>query len=1472
MRGVTISPLAAYLPYDRRVALARGETLPEHTRGAALFADISGFTALTESLVQSLGAARGAEELMRQVNAVYDALIAHVHAYRGSVIGFAGDAVTCFFEEKYQGISSKSDTDTANSYFLLPASSFRAVACALAMQTAMRAFPQLAIKIGVATGPARRFVVGDPQIGLIDTLAGETIRQMARAQALAAQGEVVLAASALNVIASKAKQSPIRSTEIPSDYAQGGALDENRPRNDTNAPFAILHELTTPIDPAPWEELPADALSDTQIRPWILPALYERLAAGQEQFTLELRAATALFVQFQELDYDHDAEAGAKLDAYIRHAQRVLQRYDGNIIQLTIGDKGSFFYVVFGAPIAHDDDPYRAIQAARDLISHPQSLISKSIGIAGGQMRVGAYGSAARRAYGAIGNATNLAARLMQAARSGEIHCDYNVYRAASKRVAFEALLPIRVKGKVGLVRVYRPTLETPRRVVSTAAIIGRRAEIAAIEKLLDDVQAGATRVLIIEGEAGIGKSRLVDELKRTARERGLTGLLGAGQSIEQQTPYGAWRDVFNSYFDLDHVTTASERRARVKALALQIIPEHAQRFPVLNDVLGLDIPENDLTQSLDANLRQQNVMLVLTALVRAWTNERPLILVLEDAHWLDSLSWQLVAHLVRALALTNAPLLCVLVNRPLGEDSADQKVFAELRARNLTQSLTLSALAPDEIVALIANRLNVAPDALPAPLVELVQARANGNPFFAEELVFNLRDHRIITVDTSTEDAPRIALTSDLETAQRALPDTLHGLILARIDRLPPERQFVVKVATVIGRAFAFAPLHHVVTRYMTMSAASLNDHLTALTKADFTFLETLEPDLTYLFKHIITQEGAYQTLLFAQRRELHRAVAEWYESSGEWSVVGGQKISSLPTVHYPLLAHHYRYAEVVEKERHYARLAGEAAAKVYANDAAVSYLSRALELTPADDVAARRDLLLAREAIYHVQGKRPAQAADLDALAQIDEARTQAQVWLRRARLAVETGDYAAAVMHAQATREAALRAHAEALAVAGEIEWGRALARQAKHTEARERLAHALAHAQGVAPELQPDCFHVLGMILSEQGEYAQAQNYFEQALQLRQTSGDRRGEGNVLHSLGNIALFRADYARASECYQNAIAIFRLIGARADEGTTLGNLGTVALYQADYAQAASCYTTALLIARETGNRRGESNMLGNLGIVARYRGEYARAIAYAEQSIAIDRALGHQQGIGRGLSSLGETARMMGDYARAQEYYTQAVTLARAAGVRRSESIALGNLGLVALAQHEYARAVEYCAAALALARQLGDRDRIGYALDGLANALLAVGKAYDAQAAMQQAIALRRELGQAALTMESMAGLARIYLAQDKFAEAQTVVQDILAYWDRTHSFDAANEPLQILFTCYRALAASSHARASEILQAAFEHLRHRLAQIPDSAMRRATLARVPHYREILAAYAAYTQMPLDQAIDAAMNAR
>jgi len=442
-RQAAAETVAVYIPMDRRQALARGKTLPEHTRGAAVLADISGFTPLTEALAKELGLQRGAEEITRQLNRVYGALIDEVHRYGGSVIGFSGDAITCWFDDdKRSNVPGMA--------------ALRAVACALAMQAALRqlgrmstpagAAIELAIKVAVAAGPTRRFLVGDPSILNIEVLAGQTLDELALGEHVASRGEVLVQAAIVEALGPRISVA---------DWRSDPATDKR---------FAIVSGLAAPAPTAPWPDLASETLAEEQIRPWVLSSVYERVRGGKSAFLSELRPAAVLFLSFAGIDYDAEADAGAKLDTFVRWVQAVLAQYDGALLQLTIGDKGSYLYGSFGAPIAHDDDAVRAVAAALEMLSPPphlQFVQGIRIGLAYGQMHAGAYGGTSQHTYGVQGDKTNLAARLMQAASAGSILCDEAIYHAAKSRLQFISLASLTVKGKAEPVAVYQPISAT---------------------------------------------------------------------------------------------------------------------------------------------------------------------------------------------------------------------------------------------------------------------------------------------------------------------------------------------------------------------------------------------------------------------------------------------------------------------------------------------------------------------------------------------------------------------------------------------------------------------------------------------------------------------------------------------------------------------------------------------------------------------------------------------------------------------------------------------------------------------------------------------------------------------------------------------------------------------------------------------------------------------------------------------------
>jgi len=1252
--------LAAYVPPAvARAALRHSRPSLSHVPradrflAAVLFADVSGFTPLTEALAQK--GPEGAEELTRLLNAYFGRMIALVEAEGGEVVKFGGDAVTVIFPARQEalGVATR-----------------RAWQAAQAMQSAMTDFATLetsvgpvtlGMKIGIGAGEILAARVGGVRERWEYVIAGDPVRQVALAEHQAGRGEVLLSPEAEAVIAHRAVAS-------------------------------------RPLPPLDWTHVEDPAAVEAALRRYVPGVVMTWLEEELLEWLAVLRSISVLFVGVEGIEY---AQPGAvdELDAFLRGAQKVIDRYQGSINKLAVDDKGTVLLVLFGAPpLAHEDDPERALRCALDLqaVAEVQEL-RLSIGVTTGRVFAGPVGSESRREYTVMGDTVNVAARLMGMAGQGQVCCDYETYRSARGRLAFDSLPPVRVKGKAGHIRIYRPTGEAGREgeAETGGVLVGRRAEVAKFEACLDTVQAGRSRILLVEGEAGIGKSRLVEELVRLMRERGIAGLLGMGRSIEQQTPYRAWRDIFVSYFDLDDVHDPAERRRQVQTHVHDVAPDLAERIPLLNDVLNLGLPESELTASLDTHLRHESLVSLLLVLLRAWAAERPLVLVLEDAHWLDTLSWDLTVQVARGLVVARVPLLLVVVMRPL-EAGIARSEPQTLAGMGQTERLLLESLSSDETLALAAVRLGVTGDGLPEAVAELVRTRAAGNPFFAEELAFALRDSGLVTVETEGG-RTRCVVSGDLDRAAQTLPDTIQGIVLSRIDRLPPEEQLTLKVAAVIGRTFGYTTLHDTLGEHMELTHRLLRIHLDDLAQLDLTPLEAPEPELTYIFKHIITQEVAYETLLYAQRRQLHRSVARWYEGTfgdADQPVVEGVESPLAP--YYPLLVYHWHQAGDRDRERHYAGLAGRRAAAQFATLEAAAYFSRALALTPQNDLAARYDLLLAREAVNDLRGEREAQAQDLVTLVLLAEEmddRCGAQVALRLANYTEVTSDYPAALIAVDRAIEQAARARDLAIETEGYIAQGKVLWRRGRYEAAHGPLERALTLARATHNRgAEAKGLYYLGDVCLYQGNYPMARKHYQQALDIYRAEGHRQGEADSLNNLGIIHDELGNSPAARDHYEQVLSIYHTIGDRHGETIALSNLGTVYCDLGDYEAARDYHDQALGLRLAIGDRWGEAVSLVNLGLVYHALDDHEAARRHCERALAIQREIGDRRGEGYGLTYLGHVLASQGALEAAAKAYRQAMCLRRELGQDGLAIDDLAGLARVALAEGSAERALE------------------------------------------------------------------------------------------------------------------------------------------------------------------------------------
>jgi predicted ATPase/class 3 adenylate cyclase len=1251
-----MTTLHIYVAQDRLRALAGGNSLPSPSRGSALFADISGFTALTEALRNALGARQGAEELTRRIEAVYSALITQIELFGGSVIDFAGDSMLCWFDDDLSVMAEIESLDDLSQ----PSGAQRAVTCGLVLQRAMRAFTRLVLpdksttaltlKVAIASGTARRFVVGDPKIRWIDTLAGAIVERTAKAEHHAQAGEVLIDEFTANIL-----DDAITIQEWRGDSHEGR--------------FAVIGALTRQIDPPVLMQLDPGYLMPEELHPWVHIPLVEREQSGQVSFLTEFRPCAAMFVRFSGIDFDQDS-AGPQLDAFICQAQAIAARQGGTLLQLTIGDKGSYAYFNFGVLSAYEDEARRAVNAALELQEAARQLgflQPLQIGITQGTLRVGAYGGHSRKTFGALGDEVNLAARLMITASTGEILLSGQVHKAVEPYFVFDPRPPVAMKGKAEPIPVFALTGERKQRAIRlqepsyALPMVGRADELRIIEEKLDLTLSGKSQVIGIIAEAGMGKSRLVAEVIRLARRKGFAGYGGACQSDGVNTPYLSWKAIWSAFFDIDPAAPLKKQMRALENALEDYAPDRLQAMPLLNSMLDVDIPENDFTSSLEPQYRKSALTALFEDCLRAAAKEEPVLIVVEDVHWIDALSHDLLEDLAKALV--DCPICFVLAYRPpqlMRLQAPRLEVLPQFTKIELHE---LSRLEAEQAIrAKLAQLYPARGGAMASQLVDTLMDRAQGNPFYLEELLNYLRDRGLDPRDPA-----------DLEKIE--LPESLHALVLSRIDQLSEREKTTLRVASVVGRLFR-APW---LTGYYPAlgDLAHVKVDLDKLQSMDITPLDS-EPELAYLFKHIVTHEVTYESLPFSLRAQLHEQLARYLEKQ----MLNG----TLPeTALLDTLVFHYTRSNNAAKQREYLLKAGEAAQKSFANDAALEYYGRLLPLlTDAKELA---EIHLKRGKVWQLTGRWDEAESDYHSALQ-----------LAKEDLGLKSGAQMALGMLN------VMRANYEAA-----LEW----IGQAK--EARMVLGDTSKLIEVLSGTAR---------VWIGKGDYARAREIMNEELVLARQVGERQAIARTLSTLGLIAYLQTDYPTARALHEESLALFRQLGDKLGISAGLNNLGLVVMNQGDYSAAQASYEESLQLDREMGDKWGIAVEIGNLAAVAVYRGDFAAAQAFYEESLALFRQMGDKSSVARILSEQGFVITVQGNYALARERLEEALLLSREIHDKAQIAASLCGLGLVDVAEHKD-EAREHFMDSLRLRQETGEKLRQTSNLIGMAGLALQEG---------------------------------------------------------------------------------------------------------------------------------------------------
>lgn len=643
-----------------------------------------------------------------------------------------------------------------------------------------------------------------------------------------------------------------------------------------------------------------------------------------------------------------------------------IQRYGGTVGRLM----GDGILAFFGAPVAHEDDPQRAVLAALDIIKAVEAFSTRikaehgfdfevRIGINTGPVVMADVGSSASMEHTAMGDAVNIAARMQQTAAPGTVQLSAETYRLVAPLVDAVPLGEVALKGKSEPVKAYRVTAAKPepgRRGIKPdgAPLVGRDQELAALKTAVDQLRQGRGQIVCLIGEAGLGKSRLLEELRAYWLMHGnpTTWEEMVGVPYDTGRPFGLFQNYARRMFGvgLDDTPEMIDRKVHATLDPLGLAPPESIGLCsiAMQRVIAVKAMENDF--GFSAQAVRDDIAEIMDPAFRETCKGGPTMMVVDDLQWADPASVELLMHLL-GLA-DEVPILILCAFRPERQSPAWQvKLKAETDFPHRYLEIVLRPLDDHDTDALVSALLRIAD--LPSEVHQLILRKADGNPYFVEEIVRTLIEQGAVV---ETEDGRR--WNAGAKVADLAIPDSLQALLMARIDRLDEEAKATLQMASVIGRTFYYRVLQAI-----SDSAMALDKDLHSLERVELLREAGRQPELEYIFKHELARDAAYATILNRKRREFHLRVAKAMETIFADHLEGQAH----------RLAQHFELAHQDEEAKRFYLMAAETAADLHANAEADSHLAHALE-------AARR-LGATDEELARIEAKRA--SLTLDAIA---------------------------------------------------------------------------------------------------------------------------------------------------------------------------------------------------------------------------------------------------------------------------------------------------------------------------------------------------------------------------------------------------------------------------------------------------------------------------------------------------------
>jgi class 3 adenylate cyclase/tetratricopeptide (TPR) repeat protein len=1105
--------LAPYVP--RLVASwPPGEHVHEPVDGSLVSVDISGFTALSERL-GARGKA-GAEELIERISSTYSALIERTEAYGGDVLKFRGDALLLYFGEAQHAQ--------------------RAATAAIEMQATIAAQPadevELRMACAIWSGRCDFFLVGSSHHELI--VAGPGATAVLRLEDEASAGEILIA----------------EGTARELGVAPGALL--------TESPFATAAPALPPEPTRPLAELV----------PGPLRPVLEADAAESEH-----RLATVAFLKFSGTDglvAEQPERAAAQFAELGRVVGEAADAVGITWLESDIDIDGGKLYLVAGAPSTRGDEEERMLVALRRILDAGLSLPVRA-GVNRGHVFAGTIGADVRQTYAVMGDVVNTAARLVSRAEPGQLLVTDDVLQRARSRFEVDGQ-PFLMKGKERPVTAYSvgPVAGVRSSDEQQLALIGRADELAELQAALDAARTRQMQVIELVGEPGLGKSRLVEELRTAAV--GFQILEAHGEEYAASEPYAALRPLLRPLAGIRAEDDAETAGAHLAAFAPAVVPDLLPWLPLLAIAFGADVPDTPETTDLNPSFRRERLLDVVDAFLTRMLLV-PTLLIVEDAHWLDDASRELLRRIVSSPA--PRPWLLLATRRPEGLALGGKEI----------QLRPLADAAATELIALAAGD-----DPIPAADLALIAERAGGNPLFAREL---------------------LAAHSDGSAGE--LPETVETLITTRIDRLSPNDRQLLRSAAVIGPSFDLALLEQILPDEQFEAGSTRLARLGEFVAVD--------EDSRVHFRHALFRAVAYEGLNYGRRGELHGEVARVLER------LRGNEGAAL-------LSMHFFEAGEYQKAWEYSTLAGDRARAGYANVDAADLYDRALAAAeqladvPSSDIAriaeslgdvrelAGRydDAASAYRLARHMLGDQP-----------LDQARLLSKTGVllehdARYADAIAEQEEALGLLERAGVEDDALEARLQ-LAIAGAryrqgkfeecIAWCGLAVGAAERSSARHELAHA---------------YYLLDVATTQLGRADQ--RYRELALPIYEEVDDLVGQASVLNNLGVGAYYEGRWDEAVEFYRRAEERSARAGDVLTAAMARNNEAEILSDQGHLDEAQALFAEALRDFRAAKHRAVVAACMSNIGRCAARAGRFDEAHELLEEALRDAEAFGARE----------------------------------------------------------------------------------------------------------------------------------------------------------------------------------------------------------------------------------------------------